>query len=337
MKLWVRYFGRVMESFFRLVLPYAAILVALAASCCLHPGGEDAGFDASSTSGISTTSGSSSGASMPSGGSGTSTNSGGSTSGTSGSGGTTSATGDSGISCGGPGIGEFCDDINVLGPDPNGFGPGLEPYCLQEMCPACSTSDSQVIEPLPGDLHDAGSSPSFLTCPDGLPAGYCLCPGAGGGDWDVSVLDCLVEAGPMVLSPTCAAALISVVQANAVFPVDGGSGGACWYEAAGGLVRPASVGRDFCSAVGSCVGGIGYCEGAICGACNAGDAFALGGDGGAFPGTFFGGLCPPLSSASPCADLECLVDAGAKILSPSCAAAVTSLAERFLDGGLDGG
>jgi hypothetical protein len=71
----------------------------------------------------------------------------------------------------------------------------------------------------------------------------------------------------------------------------------------------------------------------ICNACSIPDGIALGGDGGAF----FGGLCPPVNPASPCADLQCFVDAGPMVLSPSCAAAVTSLVERLPDGGLNGG
>jgi hypothetical protein len=51
----------------------------------------------------------------------------------------------------------------------------------------------------------------------------------------------------------------------------------------------------------------------------------------------FGGICPAPTPASSCADFECLLDAGPKLLSPSCAAAVTSLVEQFLDGGLGGG
>lgn len=151
------------------------------------------------------------------------------------------------------------------------------------------------------------------------------------------MLECLMEEGPKVLSPACAAALTSVIQANVYIAVDGGIGGACWYEAAPGLVSPAASGRAFCSAIGGCVGGAAYCERAICMGCGADDARYLASDGGPFEADFFGGLCPPVNPASPCADLECLIDAGPKVLSPDCASALAALVQGFPDSGLDGG
>jgi hypothetical protein len=142
------------------------------------------------------------------------------------------------------------------------------------------------------------------------------------------VLECLLEDGPKVLSPSCAAALASVVEANTVYELDGG---ACEYAG------PAEGnGADFCAAIGGCFGDSASCEDAICSACSITDGITLGSvssDG----GTFFGGFCPPVSPASPCADFQCFIDAGPQVLSPRCTAAVTSLAERFLDGELDGG
>jgi hypothetical protein len=153
----------------------------------------------------------------------------------------------------------------------------------------------------------------------------------------------------MVLSPSCAAAVTRVAQANAEYLVDGGRGGACYWEASCAPVygsnnySPASTGRDFCSAIAGCVGGADSCEDAICGACDADDADSLDMDGGYLCRggwlirPFFYGLCPPVDPSNPCADLACLVDAGPRVLSPSCAAALASLAGRYLDGGVDGG
>jgi hypothetical protein len=104
--------------------------------------------------------------------------------------------------------------------------------------------------------------------------------------------------------------------------IDGGT--ACY---------PISSGDNFCAALGGCVGGAAYCEQVICPACTVLDGYALDADG----GEFFGGLCPALSTASPCADFDCFMDAGPTALSPSCAAALASLAGRCPDGGSDGG
>jgi hypothetical protein len=87
--------------------------------------------------------------------------------------------------------------------------------------------------------------------------------------------------------------------------------------------------------IGGCVGGTTYCEEAICPACSAVDGIFLGG--GREQSGFFDGLCPAIDPANACADLECSVAAASSVLSPSCVAALTSLAERFVDGGLDGG
>ncbi len=126
--------------------------------------------------------------------------------------------------------------------------------------------------------------------------------------------------GPRLLSPSCAAALSSVVESSHTF--DGGS--ACY---------PDSLGSNFCSAIGECVGGAAECAETICPACTSVDGFLLGSNG----AQFFGGLCPAINASSPCADLACLVDAGTQVLSPSCAAAVAALVASFEDGGLDGG
>jgi hypothetical protein len=139
------------------------------------------------------------------------------------------------------------------------------------------------------------------------------------------MLECLMEEGPNVLSPSCAAALTAVIEANTYFPLDGG---ACEYAG-----PREGTGANFCAAIGGCMGGSAACKDVICRACSAIDGIALGADGGAF----FGGLCPPVNPVTPCANLQCFIDAGPKVLSPSCAAAVTSLAEHLLDGGLDGG
>lgn len=277
-----------------------AALAALSGGCCLRPGPEDAG-------------------------SGTSTGAG-SNSGTSGSIGSSSA-GDGGLTCG-VGTYRFCDEIGGLGPNAY-FGPGLMPYCVEVLCPACGAADSEVLglvgaqpDAGPDAGSDAGSldwtSPSFLggRCPWGL------------GTWDLRVLECLIEDGPKVLSPGCAAALTSVVEANTVYKLDGG---ACEYAG-----PEEGNGVDFCSAIGGCIGDSAFCEDAVCKACSIIDGITLGGVG-SDGGTFFGGLCPPVSAASPCADFQCFMDAGPRVLSPGCAAAVASLAERFLDGGSDGG
>ncbi len=174
------------------------------------------------------------------------------------------------------------------------------------------------------------------SCLYGLPLASCqqiLCPACNEADvgdlnsglgcgappfCSLAALECLkVSKG---LSPSCRDALHSVVESS--LGIDGGT--ACY---------PDGSTSNFCSAIAACVGGLGYCEQAICGACTVLDGYALDADG----GEFFGGLCPPISPANPCADFECFIDAGTQVLSPGCAAALASLVERFWDGGVDGG
>jgi hypothetical protein len=177
--------------------------------------------------------------------------------------------------------------------------------CSQFICPACSVADAEILYgPALGPDGGLGDLPVILS-------GHC----GGGSICDFAGFECLREEAPKVLSPSCAAAVAMVVGWNPLF--DGGT--ACLE---GGAIT-------FCTAIGGCVPGRESCVAALCPACNALDGIALGGDG----ADFFGGLCPAPSSANPCVDLECLADAGPRILSPGCAAAVALLSERFEDGG----
>lgn len=101
---------------------------------------------------------------------------------------------------------------------------------------------------------------------------------------------------------------------------DGGLG-ACDWPGIDGVAH----GLAFCGGIGGCVGGAAYCEQVICPACTFADGDTLVGT------TCYGADCPGGSRDS--ATFQCWLDAGPKVLSPSCAAALTSLAERFLDGG----
>jgi hypothetical protein len=151
-----------------------------------------------------------------------------------------------------------------------------------------------------------------------------LCGGASFDFCSVATLECLKEEGSRVLTPNCAAAVAAVVERDP--QIDGGS-------ACDDLGPGEGTGVDFCSSIGGCVGGAPNCKAIICNACGAVDGIALGGDG----GTFFGGLCPAPSASAPCAVLECLADAGARVVSRECAAALAALAARYLDGGFDAG
>jgi hypothetical protein len=185
--------------------------------------------------------------------------------------------------------------------------------CAQAICAACSLADEAALLGL-GDTD-------LLTR---------LCPGSD--VCSLAMLQCFAQQGPPVLSPTCAAVFSSLFQRGVQQLGDGGGiPNACNPQYA----SPAEgTGINFCSAVGSCVGGSENCQQVICGACGPVDGIFLGG---LEPVGFFGGLCPTLSPASPCSDFQCFIDAGPRVLSPNCATALTSLAKRFLDGGFDGG
>jgi hypothetical protein len=175
-------------------------------------------------------------------------------------------------------------------------------------CPACSAADGDVI--YTGTLEEL--------CP-----GDDLC--------SLAMLECFSEEGRKLLSPSCAEVFTSLFEQHLLLLSDGGgSADACNPQYGG----QEGTGVTFCSAIGGCVGGTTYCEGAICPACSAVDGIFLGSGDQLWS---FGGLCPALLPANPCADFQCLLDAGPKILSPSCARAVTSLIESSLDGGLDAG
>jgi hypothetical protein len=138
---------------------------------------------------------------------------------------------------------------------------------------------------------------------------------------------CLAEEASKLLSPSCATVLGSALKQQLATTYSDGGESACDNWAGPNAT-------DFCSAIGSCVGDAGLCEQTVCSGCNATDGVFLGG---AAPVAFFGGLCPAIDPASACTSFACLLDAGPRILSPGCSAALTSLAERFLDGGIDGG
>jgi len=185
--------------------------------------------------------------------------------------------------------------------------------CDQAICPACTLADAAAL----AGFGDAGLFTE--RCP-----GANLC--------SLSMLECLAAQGPGLLSPVCAAVFNSLFERGVEQLGDGGgTANACNPGYAGG---GQGTGVDFCSAIGSCAGSSARCEQVICRACSAVDGIFLGS---LEPWGSFGDLCPAFDQAAPCTDLACLVDAGPRVLSPSCAAAVASLAEHFLDGGFDGG
>jgi hypothetical protein len=151
----------------------------------------------------------------------------------------------------------------------------------------------------------------------------------------LALLECFAEEGPKFLSPNCAAVFGSLFHQRLQLLGDaGGTANACNPQYSASLQGD---GATFCSVIGDCLGGSAYCNQVICPACSAVDGLFLGeGLGNAGPVGSFGGLCS-VSRASPCADLNCILDAAPKVLSPGCAAAVTALVEGFQDGGFDGG
>jgi hypothetical protein len=165
----------------RLLGSVAGIAALCAAACCLQAGTEDAGADTSTGSGPS---------------SGTATTSGGTAGSTSGS--DAGACGYEGGGTNGSGVGgygqAFCENMSLCIGDGQG-------YCELVICPACSFADGKV---LAGLGADAGNNPLL----DGL----CERDSCG------RLLECLVDAGPSVLSPGCAAALTSAAE----FFLDGG-------------------------------------------------------------------------------------------------------------------
>ncbi len=206
-------------------------------------------------------------------------------------------------------VGQDCtNDMGFPGPGLGfcsswGFcaGGSSDEECLDAICPACSEADGVVLW---------GADAAYPVFFSGL------CPST---SCELEQLRCLREEASKVLSPGCATVIASLVEAE----LDGGSG--CGSSVDGGWKPP-----DFCNVVGGCVGGSNSCAEAICPSCGVADLVALDGTGAGFAG----GLCPLPTS---CPAMECLVDAGRAVLSTTCAAAVTTLVERFLDGGLDGG
>ena len=286
--------------------------LAMYTACCLHPGPEDggSGTSAGATSSGGSSGGASTGSSTSSGTTGTAatTNSSSSSQCTpnSGSSSGAAATQPGSIECGT--IQPGCNDFGYPGAglafcSEGCFGGNSEGSCLEAICPACSGADGLILE---GPVAEA---PVFFggLCP------YASC--------EYEQLQCLKEDSPTVLSPSCATAVIGMLDTL----LDGGP--ACLPDPKGGWYS-----LDFCLAIDQCVGGA-ACDQLICPACTLADDEALG----TFGQLFFGGLCPVPSTANPCADLECFVDAGRTVLSPGCAAAVSSLLTPFLDGGLDGG
>ncbi len=174
--------------------------------------------------------------------------------------------------------------------------------CEQAVCPACSYADGEILN------GDAGLA--LWRCE---PTTTCTLPSE----------VCLAEEARRLLSPSCAAVLTSALEQQVLTAIGDGGGSAC-----GSWPRP--NGADFCSAISGCIGDAGICEQVVCSACNATDGVFLGG---AAPVAYLGGLCPAVDSASPCASFACLLDAGPRILSPSCAAAVAALAGSFFDAG----
>ena len=203
-----------------------------------------------------------------------------------------------------------------LGGAPGGGCVGGTDNCTQLICSACTFGDGEALEP--------AGFPSTLSASLGE-----SCPAEE--DCSLAELDCLSQNQAKILSPSCAAAFASLFEQQLPRYGDAGANAsACNPEYFAG----SGDGTRFCSVIGDCVGGSAYCEQVICPACSAVDGLFLSWG---KPIPFFGGSCPAFAPTTPCAELECLIDAGLQALSPSCAAAVTSLAELYFDGGLDAG